>query len=205
MKPKYITIYDLALNLSLSPATVSRGLRDHPPIKKTVRRKNLKLATELGYCNNNFVGNSRKQRTNTIGVIVPHLNSHFMSVAIAGIENVINKEGYNLIISQSLKLCKKEPANVETMFNNRVDGLLVSLSYDTNNLDDFQSFFKKNIPLLFFNKAIDHPSCTSVLKDLAAQNLINHQSGNATMEMTNSIILKSELIIRESSKRKISI
>jgi len=125
MKLKDITIYDLALNLNLSPATESRGLRDYPIIKKTVRRKNLKLATEPGYCNNNFASNSRKQRTNTIGVIVPHLYSHFMSVAIAGIENVINKEGYNLIISQSLKLCKKEPANVETILNNSMQSVTI--------------------------------------------------------------------------------
>ena len=108
MKEKEITIYDLALKLNISAATVSRGLKDHPAINKATKKKIFDLAREMGYRSNNFASNLRKQRTNTIGVIVPRLNSNFMSMAIAGIENIANKEGYNLIISQSLESYKKE-------------------------------------------------------------------------------------------------
>ena len=165
MKEKEITIYDLALKLNISPATVSRGLKDHPSINKATKKKIYDLAKEMGYRSNNFASNLRKQRTNTIGVIAPRLNSNFMSTAIAGIENVANKEGYNLIISQSLESYKKEMANAQTMFNNRVDGLLVSLAYDTENIDHFEPFFKKNIPLLFFDRVVEHKDCTSILID----------------------------------------
>lgn len=165
MKNKEITIYDLALKLNISPATVSRGLKDHPAINKTTKKKIFDLAKEMGYRSNNFASNLRKQKTNTIGVITPRLNSNFMSTAIAGIENVANKEGYNLIISQSLESYKKEIANAQTMFNNRVDGLLVSLAYDTLNIDHFEPFFKKNIPLIFFDRVEEHANCTNVLID----------------------------------------
>jgi LacI family transcriptional regulator len=165
MKEKDITIYDLALKLNISPATVSRGLKDHPGINKATKKKIFDLAKEMGYRSNNFASNLRKQRTNTIGIIVPRLNSNFMSTAIAGIENVANKEGYNLIISQSLESYKKEVANAETMFNNRVDGLLVSLAYDTENIDHFEPFFKKNIPLIFFDRVAEHRNCTNILID----------------------------------------
>src|SRR5688500_8085162 len=101
MKEKDITIYDLALKLNISPATVSRGLKDHPAINKGTKKKISDLAKEMGYRSNNFASSLRTQRTNTIGIVVPRLNSNFMSTAIAGIENVANKEGYNLIISQS--------------------------------------------------------------------------------------------------------
>ena len=88
-----------------------------------------------------------------------------MSTAIAGIENIANKEGYNLIISQSLESYKKEIANAQTMFNNRVDGLLVSLAYDTENIDHFEPFFKKKIPLIFFDRVAEHKDCTNILID----------------------------------------
>ncbi|WP_207494781.1 LacI family DNA-binding transcriptional regulator [Aridibaculum aurantiacum] len=165
MKPKEITIYDLALKLNLSPATVSRGLKDHPAIKKTTKKKIFDLAKELGYRSNNFASNLRRQRTNTLGIIVPRLNSHFMSTAIAGIESVVNKEGYNLIISQSQESAIKEAANAATMFNNRVDGLLVSLAYDTKTIEHFEPFFKKHIPLLFFDRVIEHENCTKIFID----------------------------------------
>ena len=165
MKEKEITIYDLALKLNISTATVSRGLKNHPSINKGTRKKISDLAKEMGYRSNNFASNLRKQRTNTIGVIAPRLNSNFMSTVIAGIENVANKEGYNLIISQSLESYAKEIANAHTMFNNRVDGLLVSLAYDTENIDHFEPFFKKNIPLLFFDRVAEHKNCTNILID----------------------------------------
>src|SRR5438309_4533114 len=136
---KEVTIYDIARKLNISPATVSRGLQDHPGISKKTKKKIFDLADKVGYRSNHFARNLRNQKTDTIGVIVPRLNSHFMSSVIAGVEHYANQEGYNLIISQSSELSNKEAASAKTMFNNRIDGLLVSLAYDTSELDYFNS------------------------------------------------------------------
>ena len=125
------------------------------------------LAAEMGYRSNNFARNLREQRTNTIGVIVPRLNSYFMSTVISGIENIANKEGYNLIISQSAENSKKENANAATMFNSRVDGLLVSSVDITESNDHFGAFLKRRIPLIFFDRVVDLKGCTSILIDNA--------------------------------------
>lgn len=162
---KEATIYDIAQKLNISPATVSRGLKDHPAISKKTKKKIFALADRIGYRSNHFARNLRNQKTDTIGVIVPRLNSHFMSSVIAGIENVANKRGYNLIISQSSESTIKEGANSKTLFNNRVDGLLVSLAYDTKDLSHFEPFFKKNIPVIFFDRVMEHENCTNVLID----------------------------------------
>src|SRR5919107_1046216 len=100
---KEITIYDIARELNISPATVSRGLNDHQAVNKNTKKKIFNMAKEMGYRSNTFASNLRRQRTNTIGVIVPRLNSNFMSSVIAGMEKVANDAGYNLIISQSLE------------------------------------------------------------------------------------------------------
>lgn len=162
---KEVTIYDIAKKLNISPATVSRGLQDHPAISKKTKKKIFDLADEIGYRQNQFARNLRSQKTNTIGVIVPRLNSNFMSSVIAGIENIANAEGYNLIISQSSERSQKEAANAKTFFNNRVDGLLVSLAYNTNGLSHFEPFFKKNIPVIFFDRVMDHDNSTNILID----------------------------------------
>ncbi len=160
---KEITIYDLARKLNISIATVSRALKDDPVVSKKTKKKIAELAEEMGYRSNNFARNLRTRRTNTIGVIVPRLNSYFMSTVIAGMENIANSEGYNLIISQSSESAPKEMASAKTMFNNRVDGLLVSLAYDTDSISHFEVFLKKNIPLIFFDRVDDHNICTNVL------------------------------------------
>jgi LacI family transcriptional regulator len=165
IREKEVTIYDIAKKLNISIATVSRALKDDPVVSKKTKKRIAELAEEMGYRSNHFARNLRNQTTNTIGVIVPRLNSYFMSTVIAGIENVANHEGYNLIISQSSESFEKEMASAKTMFNNRVDGLLVSLAYDTEDLNHFDSFFKRRIPLIFFDRVVEHENCTNILID----------------------------------------
>lgn len=180
LQEKEITIYDIARQLNLSAATVSRGLKDHPVIQKSTRKKIQDLAKQLGYRSNTFASNLRKKHTHTIGVIVPRLSSYFMSNVLAGMEHIANTEGYNLIISQSLETLKKEKANVDTMFSNRVDGLLVSLSGETKNLDHFEPFIRKGIPLIFFDRIREHSQCMGIVID-------NYKSGyEATKHLLNN-------------------
>jgi len=176
LKEKEITIYDLAKKLNISIATVSRALKDDPVVSKKTKKKISELAEEMGYRSNHFARNLRNQRTNTIGVIVPRLNSYFMSTVIAGIESIANNEGYNLIISQSSESFDKERASAKTMFDSRVDGILVSLAYDTEDLSHFDSFFKRRIPLIFFDRVVDDENCTNILIDnrKAAYEATNH-------------------------------
>src|SRR5687768_10082798 len=178
-KEKEVTIYDIARKLKISATTVSRGLHDHPAISKKTKKRIFELADEIGYRTNHFARNLRNQKTNTIGVIVPRLNSNFMSSIIAGIELVANIHGYSLLISQSSEAAQKEAASAKTMFNSRVDGLLVSLASDTDNLAHFDSFFKKNIPVIFFDRVMEHEHSTSILVD-------NRQAGyNATKHLVD--------------------
>lgn len=162
---KEITIYDIAKSLNISAATVSRGLKDHPAINKGTKKRIFDAAREMGYRANSLASNLRLQKTNTIGVIVPRLNSNFMSDALAGMERIVNQAGYNLIISQSLETVKKEIENSLTMFNNRVDGLLVSLAYDTENTDHFEQFIKKGIPVIFFDRVSENKKCPNIAID----------------------------------------
>jgi LacI family transcriptional regulator len=162
---KEVTIYDIAKALEISPATVSRGLKDHPAIRKDTKRRILEAARTMGYQHNTFASRLRVNKTNTIGVVIPRLNSYFMSAVIAGMEKVANERGYMLIISQSQESVNREVALIETMYNSRVDGLLVSLAYDTLNIDHFNKVLKKDIPVIFFDRTAEHTKCTSIVID----------------------------------------
>jgi len=162
---KEITIYDLAKELNISVATISRALKDDPVVSKKTKKKILDLAEAMGYRSNHFARNLRNRKTHMIGVIIPKVNSYFMSTVIAGIEKVTNETGYNLIISQSSESMQKEIASVKTMFNNRVDGLLVSLAYDTDDLSHFDLFSRKHIPFLFFDRVVEDNRWTNILID----------------------------------------
>ncbi|MBN1791592.1 MAG: LacI family DNA-binding transcriptional regulator [Bacteroidales bacterium] len=158
-----VTIYDIAKVLNISASTVSRGLKDHPHVRKEIKKKILMTARKMGYQQNKFASNLRQKRTSTIGVVVPRLDSYFMSTVISGMEKIFNESGYHLIISQSQESFKMESASIATLFNSRVDGLLVSLSYETQNLDHLGILFNKGIPIVFFDRVCDHPKCKSVV------------------------------------------
>ena len=159
---KEVTIYDIAKALNLSASTVSRGLRGNPVIRKDTRRRITETANAMGYQQNSFARNLRNNRSNTIGVILPRLNSSFQSSVVAGIEKEASKRKINLIISQSRESVEKEKANISTMYNSRVDGLLVSLASDTENLVHFDKFFKKKIPVVLFDRVKGNPGCECI-------------------------------------------
>ncbi len=162
---KKITIYDLAKSLNISSATVSRSLNNHPSISSKTKKKVLAKAEEVGYRTNKFASNLSKQKSNTIGVIVPKLNSYFVSSVLSGIEKIANDNGYNLIISQSLESKDKEILNAKTLYDSGVDALLASIAYETDNYNHFMRYIDQKIPLLFFDRIFDIPNCPIIAID----------------------------------------
>ncbi len=171
-----VTIYDVAKVLNLSPSTVSRALKDHPHINQDTKKRIRAQAKAMGYQQNKFASNLRQKKTNTIGVVVPKLNSYFMASVIAGVEKITNKNGYGLIISQSQESGKQEVSCVSTLFNSRVDGMLVSLAFDTRNLDHFSMLLKKDVPVVFFDRVAECHGCMSIKIDnfRAGQEAVSH-------------------------------
>lgn len=177
-KSKEITIYDIATRLNISPATVSRGLQDHPGISKKTKKRIFDMVEEMGYRSNHFARNLRNQQTKTIGVLVHELNSNFITSVLAGIEKVTTEAGYDIIIAHSSESYEKEAANAKNLFHKRVDGLIASLSFDTKDMGHFKSFSDKNIPVIFFDRVEQDGTNTVVIIDnakcgyIATQHLI---------------------------------
>ena len=170
MQKKDVTIYDLARELKLSSATISRGLKNNKSINKVTAKRIIDKAEEMGYRHNNFASNLRKQKTNTIGIIIHELNSNFITSVLAGIEKVTTDAGYDIIIAHSSESVKKESANALNLFHKRVDGLIASLSLETKNLDHFQPYIDKGIPVIFFDRVEENSENAKVIID-------NYKSG----------------------------
>jgi LacI family transcriptional regulator len=162
---KDITIYDIAQQLSLSSATVSRALQNNPSINKNTRKKIQDTAKQLGYRHNTFASSLRKQKTNTIGVIVHELNSNFITSVLAGIEKITTEAGYDIIIAHSSESHEKEAANALNLFHKRVDGLIASLAFTTKGLDHYKFFEEKGIPLVFFDRVEEKSDSIKVIID----------------------------------------
>lgn len=160
-----VTIYDISKALNISASTVSRGLNNSPQVRKELRKKIMMTAQEMGYQHNKFAANLRQKRTRTLGVVIPRIDSHFMSTVISGMEKVANSAGYQLLISQSEESAALEEANIQALFSSRVDGMLVSLSFETKSLEVFKNIFRRDIPLVFFDRVFECSNCVNVVID----------------------------------------
>ena len=175
---KHVTIYDIAEKMNISPTTVSRALKDHFSISKETTKAVKKTARNMGYLPNTLASSLRSNKTNTIGVLVSRINRPFMSSLISGIEEVANREGYNIFISQSLDSEKKEIGNTRAMFSSRVDGLIVSLAMDTTSFKHFEMFHERNIPLVFVDRVPQELEADKIVVD----------NFNASYEATSHLI-----------------
>ena len=165
MAKKQATIQDIAKALNITASTVSRALNDHPKIKKETKDLVWKMAGELNYQPNTIASSLRKGKANTIGMIVPRVNRHFFSNIITGVESVLNPAGYNLIICQSEEKYEKEIANVDTLIANRVDGILISISLETNKLDHIRKAINSQIPVVMYDRVSDELDVCKVEND----------------------------------------
>jgi len=159
------TIHDIARELKISASTVSRALNDNPRISLKTKEKIKAVADKLGYRPNTLASNLRNKKSNTIGIVVPLINRHFFSSVISGAEDIAYKAGFNVVISQSNDLAQKEIDIVQSMYSNRVDGLIISIAMQTGTFDHLKLFRKKHIPLVFFDRAVPEIETDKIVVD----------------------------------------
>jgi len=178
-KESNITIHDIAKALGISGSTVSRALNNNSRISEKTKKAVRDMAKELGYQPNAIASNLRTSCTKTIGVIIPRISRYFFSSAIAGIEELARKIGYNVIICQSNDELERESDCVQTLFASRVDGVISSIAINSENYEHYKTFTNRNIPLVFFDRVCDELETGKVVVDdfkggfLAAEHLIS--------------------------------
>jgi DNA-binding LacI/PurR family transcriptional regulator len=162
---KRTTIKDIANRLKIHHTTVSRALRDHPDIQPKTKKMVLAMADELNYHPNFLAQNLKAQRTNTIGVIVPEIKTHFFASVISGIEDIAYEAGYVILLSQSNEDFNREVLNTKTLISNHVAGLVVSISQTTQSSDHFKNFLERGGSLVFFDRVCEELNASKVTVD----------------------------------------
>jgi len=171
-----ITLKQIAETLGISITTVSKALKNYPDVSPKTKKAVLDLATSLGYTPNSFAVNLRTKESRTIGLIIPEVVHHFFSSVIDGIIAEAEKNGYLVIILQSNESLPMEKKQVELLLNKRVDGIIMSLSNDSNDDDHIKDIIRKEVPFVMFDKISKLIPCSKVIIDdqKAAFNAVQH-------------------------------
>jgi len=160
-----ITIKDLALKLGLSTSTISRALNDHPDINIKTKKLVNDLATKLEYEPNFMARNLQSKNSHQIGIIVPEIKHDFFSKAISGIEEVAYKNGFTVVVSQSNEDVEREKLNANSLYLNRIAGIIVSLSQTTKNVDHFKTLLSKGVKIVMFDRVAEEIDAYKVVVD----------------------------------------
>lgn len=165
LKSSQITLSDIAIQLKVSKVTVSKALRDHPDISIETKQMVKKVARELGYLPNIIARNLSSKSSHTIGLVVPKIAHHFFATAIESIYSTASERNYEIIMTVSQEDAEREKMHIQSLLSMRVDGLLVSVSEQTNDTEIFRKVKERGIPLVFFDRIIEGLGFSGITTD----------------------------------------
>lgn len=158
-------IRELAKELGLSIGTISKAMRDSHEISEATRKKVQEAARKFKYVPNPYASSLRKRRSKTIAVVLPEVADSFFSLAINGIESIAQDKGYHVLIYLTHESFAREEAILEEFKSGRVDGILISVSEETNTSEHIRKVMAANIPVVFFDRVCEDVSTTSIVTD----------------------------------------
>ncbi len=160
-----VKIKDLAKQLNLSVATISKALKDSYEISPETKQKVLELAKKLNYTPNPYASSLRKRSSKTIAVVLPEVADSFFSIAINGIESVAYDKGYHVLIYLTHESFEREEAILKEFQSGRVDGILISVSGETINSDHIKEVIAAGMPLVFFDRVCEDVETAKIITD----------------------------------------
>lgn len=191
-----VTIYHISKKLNISAATVSRALNGSPKISQDTKKLVLETAKAMNYKQNRLAQALKSGKTNNIGVIVPYINHSFFASVIRGIEEELSPKGYHVIICQTHENVANEINQINTLLNTQIDGIFLSVSRTTQQIDHILKVVEEGTPLVFFDRKKEIPGISAVTIDdekggfLATEHLIKqgckqiaHFSGDLNLEI----------------------
>lgn len=163
-----ITMKDIARELQVSVATVSRALKDSPRISKEQRDRIQTYAREHNFYPN-VIGEalrlSKIMPMKIIGVIIPEFIHYYFASILAGIEEEASARGYRIMVAQSDERYEREVQICDSFYKNKVCGIIVSQAKDTTKYDHFQKLINSGVPLVFFDRICTGVDCSRVVVD----------------------------------------
>lgn len=161
----HITIKYLAKELNLSPAAISKALRDSHEISDATKKRVRDLADKLNYIPNPYAGSLRHRKSKTIAVVLPEVADSFFSEAINGIESIAIAKNYHVLLYLTHESLQREEVILKEFQSGRVDGILMSISAETSSAHHIQSLISKEMPVVLFDRIDDGVETTKITTD----------------------------------------
>ena len=160
-----ITLKQLSSILGVSISTISKALNDSHEISDATKKRIVELAKLHNYQPNKIAVGLKSGKTNTIAVVIPSIQNSFFARALYGIESMISDTNFNIIVCLTKESHAKEVETFNMLSNGVVDGFIVAVCEETQNLqnyDHFTNVIDNGKTVVMFDRVIDSVDCGKV-------------------------------------------
>ena len=119
-----MTLTQLAHELNLSIATISRALNRPGDVAPHTRQRVLSAVHRHGYTPNGTRRALRTQQTRTIGVIVSDIRNYFFASVVKSVDDVARANGYSVLVCNADEDSAKEEAALQLLLDRKVSGVI---------------------------------------------------------------------------------
>jgi len=173
------TLKQLSKELNVSVSTVSKALNNSSEISEKTIKRVKELAQLYGYKPNPVAVSLKRNKTFTLGILIPDILNHFFAKILFGIEQKASSKGYKIITCLTNESLEKEKEYLQMLEYNKVDGIIASMTRETQIKKDFEHFHNYKItgkPMVLFDRVTDEIDCDKVLVDdhKAAEEVFNY-------------------------------
>jgi LacI family transcriptional regulator len=162
---KAASIYDVARESGVSAFTVSAVINNKSHVSKKLRERVEAAIQKLNYRPNLLARSLAKQKTHTIGMIVPDIANPFFPMVVRGAEDAAQKNGYNLLLCNSDDNLEKEESALELLLSKRVDGILLTKAVKDFGPSLHQMIKEVNVPIVLVMRTSPKVSQDAVITD----------------------------------------
>ncbi len=160
-----VTIKDIARELRISTATVSRAFRDTFDVSAETREKVLNKGKELNYRPNFNARGLVNNRSHNIAIILPTITNYYFSTVITGIQTIAYESDYNIILYVTGESKDREILIAQTLSLSSIDGLLVCVTSESDHCDHLREVMDSGVPMVFFDRAAEMENTSRVTQN----------------------------------------
>ncbi|MHB1459520.1 MAG: LacI family DNA-binding transcriptional regulator, partial [Armatimonadota bacterium] len=121
-----VTILDVAKTAGVSPSTVSLCFKGKTRISDSTRKRVLEIAREIGYVPNQFARRLRLGKSKLIVLIVPEIDTPFISDIVTTVEKTLAVDGYHVLVFSTFRNIELEKRAVQAAMELSVEGVIIA-------------------------------------------------------------------------------
>lgn len=155
---------DVAQLAGVAVSSASRVLTDHPDVSSAMRRRVLTAAEQLGYEPDFLAQSFRSGATFAVGFVVRDISSPLLASIALGAETTLRAAGYSMLVLNSEANPLLDAEHIRLLERRRVDGLLISLS-DESNPETLAAMSELSVPMVLIDRDVSGTHGSSAVLD----------------------------------------